>query len=580
MKNSKVMIRIFKLCKEFKIKILILLLTLILTSFFSTYPIKYIEKVINICTNYEGNNKTTAFFIASITYLALHILNVFFRALFEYLNVHLETKIGHKIRMSLFSKLQKVPVSFYDSRNSSDLTLRLVQDSSITVDGILKPVTFIIKDILVFILGFYYMAKIDLEITLIMIPIGIFLSAFAIKTGPKIRKLSENERDSNSILWQKFTEYIKAIKEMKAYCQENKCLDDVCKNSLNTNEKIVNLKKYIIITSNINSAFFMGIIAFIMILGGYKVSIGTLSIGGLTALMMYNGLLVDPMLNFFTFYQEMQRVLVSVTRIFSILEEPDEEEKEFLQNKFVFNNSLDVNNIMFKYKDKNTLNNISLSIRKGQKIAFVGHSGSGKSTICKLLIRFYDVEKGEIKIDNVDVNDIKLKELRSLFGIVFQDAFLFSGTLRENLMFANPDATDKELDNAVRISGVNLFLENLPDKLDTFIGENGLSLSGGERQRISIARVILRNPEIIILDESTSALDPITTSEVIKNLLDYYEKKTIIFTAHKLTSISEVCDNIYVFKNGQIVEQGTHKYLMDKNYIYKELYEAQFLKQA
>lgn len=352
---SKVL-KIFKLCREFWGKAIVLAITLVLTSFLSAYPIKYIEKIINIATS-SAQDKVKAFFLAGCVYLLLHVLNIIFRVLFEYLNVYLETQIGHKIRIELFSKLQKIPYRVYVENNTSDLMVRLIEDSEITVSGMLKPLTFIIRDILIFIFGFYYMSRIDLQITLIMVPIGIVLSLQAIKTGPKINKLAEDERQANSLLWGKFSEGIKGIKEIKSYCQEKRFSEEVSKKSINMNKKILSLQKFVIITSNINSAFFMGIIAFIMIFGGYKVSIGTLSIGGLTAIMMYNGLLIDPMINFFSFYQQMQQVFVSSDKIFSILEEKEENSGE-IDHKNTFENKLEIKELTFKYNDKIALKNI------------------------------------------------------------------------------------------------------------------------------------------------------------------------------------------------------------------------------
>ncbi|MFD3158765.1 ABC transporter ATP-binding protein (plasmid) [Haloimpatiens sp. FM7330] len=577
--TMKSFFKILKLCKEFWKKYILISICLVITSFLSTYPIKYIEKIINTCTS-VGNNKMDLFIKFGVIYLILQILNVLFRAIFEYLSADLESSIGHKIRVMLFSRLEKVPFKFYEKNNTSDLIMRLVQDSNITVDGILQPITFIINNILTFILGFIYMFSIDKTLTLIMIPMGLIISLLTLKTGTKLCILSENERQATSVLWNKFIECINGIKEIKTNCQEKRILDIITKQSNNTKTNIMNLKKYTIKTSNINSAFFMTIIAIIMILGGYKVTIGKLSIGGLSAIMMYNGLLVDPMINFFDLYQRMQRVFVSCDKIFAILE-CKEEENNYKYSNVKFENKIEVKNLSFKYDlssdSKYNLNNVSLEIKKGDKIALVGYSGSGKSTLCKLLMKFYDKFEGMITIDNIDLKEMDINNIRSLFGIVFQDTFLFSGTLKENLIFGKPNASDKEIKRALEISGVDLFSKNLPDGLQTLVGENGFNLSGGEKQRISICRTILRNPDIIILDESTSALDAITTSTVTKNLINFFKDKTIIFTAHKLTNISNICNKIYVFDKGFLVEQGQHKELIGKDSLYKHLYNAQFI---
>ncbi|MGN0311130.1 MAG: ABC transporter ATP-binding protein [Lachnospiraceae bacterium] len=582
MSTFRMLKNILKVCKNASLYYIVLLVLLISSSFFSTYPITYIEKAINICTDSTYPDRTKAFLIAGAIYLILHVTNVILTALLEYVNVIIETRIGHELRMKLYAKLQSVPMSFYDDKNSSDLVVRLVQDNDITVTGMLKPVAYIIKDMFVFIFGFIYMSRIDLEITLVMIPIGILISVFALKTGPRIQSLTEDERKTNSVLWQKFTENIKAIKEIKAYIQEKRCYEKVADSSLDTNKNIRRLQRYIITTSGLDSAFFMSIIAFIMIYGGYKVSIGTLSVGGLTALMMYNGLLTDPLMNFFDYYQQIQQVVVSSERIFSILEEKDETDEKEEARKIIkrdFKECLEIEDIHFFYKDIPTIDGVSMKIRKGEKIAFVGQSGCGKSTLCKLLIRFYELQEGKICLDGINIKDIRLDSLRSTIGIVFQDPFLFSGTLRENLLFANPEATEEQLQKAVEVSGIHFFLDNLENGLETYIGENGTNLSGGERQRISIARIVLKDPEILVLDESTSALDPITTMEVTRNLTELFKDKTMIFTAHKLASIVHLCDCVYMFRRGKIVGCGTHEELMEQNPDYRTLYEAQFVEE-
>lgn len=583
LKNSKFiypLYKLFKLCKDLKLQICITALVLLLSSFLAIYPIQYLQKAIDISVNSLHGDSMKSFLLVSAVYLILHILNVFFTGIFQYLSANLEAKIGHKVRIELFSKLQSLTLSFYDDSTTGDLLVKLMQDSTITVDGILKPLIFILKELSMFVIGFYYMAKIDIGITLIMIPIGILLCFFITKTGPKIHSLSQDERDSNSILWSKFNEFIRGVKEVKSYGQEENSLNEISQSSLCTNKKILNLQKYTIVTGSINSAFFMGIICLIIVLGGYKVGTGALSIGGLSALMMYNGLLIDPMLNFTSFYQETQRILVSIERIFSILDKEGEYiSKEDSFNENIFYNKLEVKELCFAYKDTKILNNVSFTINKGEKVAFVGESGSGKSTMCKLLMGFYTAQEGKISFDNKNINDISLSKIRSTVGIVFQDTFLFSSSLRENLLFVNKTATEEDLNRALEISGINLFLDKLPKGLDTPLGENGMQLSGGERQRISIARVILKNPELIILDEATSSLDPITTSKIIRDLLIYFENKTIIFTVHKLSNIAQICDNILLYNKGELLEEGTHEELMRKKSMYSKLYLAQFIEE-
>lgn len=571
--NTHNLYRLIKIMKGLWAKLILLTFFIIGTSIFSTYPIKYIEKAINISIS-DDPKKINIFFISCLIYFGLHVLNIIFQIGFEYLTSKLENNIGHNIRMCLYRKIQDISLSSYENKLSGDLLIKLVQDSNITVEGILKPILFITRDTLVFVFGFFYMYSIDKQLTLIMIPIGIIISLSSIFSGPSIRKLSYIERNTTSAFWGSFIESINGMKEIKSNSQEKRFLKYISDKSLETNKNLMNLNKYLIITKNINSMCFMLIISIIMFLGGYKVATQTLSIGGLIAIMMYNSLLIDPMVNFFELYQNMQRVLVSINRIFDILDEEDEDIGKKNYKGLV--KEIRLENISFKYKDTYILNDISIDIKKGERIALVGQSGSGKSSICKLLLKLYNFQSGKIYIDNEDILNINSREIREKFGLVFQETFLFSGTLKENLMFTNPNASDKELKKVIEICELNDFILGLNEGLNTYISENGANISGGEKQRISIARILLKNPDVIILDESTSALDPLITASLIKNIINNYKEKTIIFVAHKLTNIVDYCDTIYVLNDGYLEEYGSHSDLIEKGNLYNKLYMSQF----
>ncbi|MCS7228143.1 MAG: ATP-binding cassette domain-containing protein, partial [Endomicrobia bacterium] len=266
---------------------------------------------------------------------------------------------------------------------------------------------------------------------------------------------------------------------------------------------------------------------------------------------------------------------VSIDRIMDILNQQSTILEFPYARNATFNNKIEFKNVSFSYlKNVPVLKNINIEIKKGQKIAIVGPSGSGKSTILNLLLRFYDVDDGEILIDGVNIKNFTLKSLRKLFGVVVQDTFLFNNTIWYNLTYGNENVSYQEVVEATKTADIFEFINNLPQKFDTVIGERGYSLSGGERQRIAIARALLTNPEVFIFDEPTSALDAESESVVLTTMKKLYFSKTVILITHRLNLVVDF-DYIYVFSEGSIVEQGTHNMLMSNNAFYKSLVTLQ-----
>ncbi|MDD2403924.1 MAG: ABC transporter ATP-binding protein [Victivallaceae bacterium] len=303
----------------------------------------------------------------------------------------------------------------------------------------------------------------------------------------------------------------------------------------------------------------------------------SISIGEFVAFYSYVGMLLNP-INILsglsmTFAQGMvgaSRIVNLLNTIPEIIEAPDAIKPEKIQGNIVFDH------VIFGYgKDKApVIDNFTLTIRPGQKVALVGPSGSGKSTISNLLLRFYDIDSGTIKVDNIDIRKMNLDSYRNNIGIVLQEPFLFSGSIRENIAYAKRDATNAEIEEAARLANVTEFVENLPDGFDTIIGENGASLSGGQKQRLAIARAVLKNPSILILDEATSALDTVSEFLVQEALDRLMNAKTTIIIAHRLSTIRNA-DVIIVMDSGRIVQKGTHMELMEQQGIYSELYQTQ-----
>jgi len=304
---------------------------------------------------------------------------------------------------------------------------------------------------------------------------------------------------------------------------------------------------------------------------------GTVTIGEFVAFYSYVGMMLGPVSTLSGMSVTFAQGLVGASRVVKLLNTiPEIKECENPLHPSKLTGFIEFKHVSFCYsKDKPpVIKDFSLTVTPGQKVALVGPSGSGKSTLSNLLLRFYDVNSGVIKVDNLDIRRLSLDSYRSHIGVVLQEPFLFSGTVRDNISYAKPEATEEEIEEAARMANVEEFITQLPDGYDTMIGENGASLSGGQKQRLAIARAILKNPSILILDEATSALDTVSEYLVQEALDRLMEGKTTIIIAHRLSTVRNA-DTIVVLDSGKIVQQGTHDELMAQPGIYRELYQTQ-----
>jgi ABC-type multidrug transport system fused ATPase/permease subunit len=312
--------------------------------------------------------------------------------------------------------------------------------------------------------------------------------------------------------------------------------------------------------------------------GIYEIINQRFTLGSLIAFNSFIRYLFGPIQRLVSTNFGIQKSLASLERVYEILDkQPKIKDKKDAKELIIKSGTIEYKNVEFRYneKDEFSLKNINLKIKKGIT-AIVGPSGSGKSTLIKLLLRFYEPETGEIIIDGQNIKEVKIKSLRKNISIISQEIFLFSDTILENLKFAKPDADLEEIKNACEKAGILTFIQNLPEKFNTKIGERGLKLSGGERQRIAIARAILKDAPILILDEATSQLDGITENTIKKFLIEFAMKKTIIVIAHRLSTVN-FADNIILIEKGKILDEGKHEELYERNKIYRELCQTQFI---
>ncbi len=313
-------------------------------------------------------------------------------------------------------------------------------------------------------------------------------------------------------------------------------------------------------------------------LGGYFVYVKIIDIGDLFAYTLYVNFFMQPIKRLTNITQQLQDGATGFERFLEIMNiEPDIVDKEDAPELVEPQGEIQFENVSFSYKngEERVLSNINLTIEKGKTVAIVGPSGAGKSTLCHLIPRFYEIDDGRIMIDGTDIRDIRLKSLRANIGLVQQDVFLFTGTIKDNILYGKPSASEEEVTEAAKKARIHDFIMTLPNGYDTYIGEKGVMLSGGQKQRISIARIFLKNPAILILDEATSALDNETEALVQESLNDLSRGRTSLIIAHRLSTVKNA-DEILVLTNEGIVERGKHQELLSQDGLYSQLYNSQF----
>ena len=490
----------------------------------------------------------------------------------------ISTGIYKNIIDDLYSKIQTLDMKYFSDSKVGDLMSRFSSDASMINSIILDSFTII----LYLMTAIFYLVV--LFITGWKLTMGVFLIAPLLlvvvkRYSSKLKHMGKNRQEISGKLNSKLQETLSGIRVIKAFTTENyeksKFKNLSSKLRFFTRKAIGYEAKANSIAESLNYIMF----ALLLFFGGYRVirSGGTFTPGDFMTVLAGMGAMYTPAKRALKLYNGINTNSAAVDRIFEILDiESKVIDSENATQFKEFNSTIEFKNVDFEYEEnKNVITNFNLSVKKGEKIALVGNSGGGKSTIVNLLPRFYDVSHGTIEIDGVDIKKYKLKSLRKKIGIVPQDTFLFSGTIEENIKYGNRTATTEEVIDAAKQANAHVFIEKLSNGYLTEIGERGVKLSGGQKQRIAIARAILENPEILILDEATSALDNESEKLVQDALEKLMKDKTSFVIAHRLSTVIS-CDKIIVLQAGEIREIGTHAELLEKNGIYKSLYERNF----
>jgi len=492
--------------------------------------------------------------------------------------VYVSQKAMADIRKDLFSKMLSLRYTFFENNRVGALVSRITADVTQLEEILSWTLAEFIRQVMTLFGGALLIATISGRLSLIMLTtfpliiVGIMFFGRYIKNLSK--KTQEELADSNVIV----EETLHNIKTVKSFTNEKfeqqryfPGIDQVVKYGINTGKYRGLLSTFIIY------GIFGGII-FVLWYGISYVQTGAMTVGELFTFILYTVYVGASVGGLGDIYGRLQKAVGATERIREILNEPSEVEVSSSDTTVKVKGDISYQNVNFTYPTRTemtVIENLNLDISEGQKIALVGASGSGKSTIAEMLFRFYDLSGGDVLIDGKSIYDYDISELRSNIGVVPQDVILFGGTIRENIRYGRPSANDKEIFEAAKQANAYEFIDSFTDKFDTVVGERGIKLSGGQRQRIAIARAILKNPSILILDEATSSLDSESEKQVQDALNVLMQGRTSIIIAHRLSTIKDV-DNIFVIENGKIIESGTHSNLSEINKsVYKNLWELQ-----
>ena len=483
-------------------------------------------------------------------------------------------KIETDMRYDVFQHLQKLSDSYFNETKVGQIMARITSDLfDITEFSHHCPEEYFIGFIKI-IVSFVILVRLNSMLTVILflsIPIMI---VFASKYNRRMRKGFKEQKHHIGVLNADIEDSLLGVKVVKSFANEDVEIEKFQKG----NKKFLDIKSETYASMagfNTITKAFDGIMYIIVVLfGGLFLVEGKMSSGDIVAFILYVQTLLTTVRRIVEFTEQFQRGMTGIERFTEIMDQDieifDDEDAVDLEN---VKGKIEIKDVSFKYNNnsENVLNNISFTINPGQKVALAGPSGGGKTTLCNLIPRFYDVEDGEILVEGIDVRKIKIQSLRSNIGMVQQDVYLFSGTVRENILYGKPDATEQEVIDAAKAAGAYDFIMNLENGFDTYVGERGVMLSGGQKQRISIARVFLKNPPILILDEATSALDNKSEFIVQESLENLAKGRSSLTIAHRLTTVQNA-DLILVLTEEGIIERGTHQQLMEQKGYYYNLY--------
>lgn len=577
MKKSVVR-RVLKYIKPYKGLLALAILSAIISVSLTLYiPVLTGNAIDNIIDKGNVNFENV---LQIIIYIAVGVAGV---AIFQWTMTYFTNVISYKtvrdLRRDVFCKFNDVPLSYIDTHSHGDLISRVINDVDAVGDGLSQMFLQLFSGIVTILGTMVFMFIIDWRIALaviILTPLSLFVAAFIGKmTHNRFARQQQLQGDISSYV----EEYVGNQRIVKAFSYEDRAFENFEK--YNQELYTVGFKaQFAGALANPSTRFVNATVyAAVGIFGAITAIAGTLSVGQLSCFLTYANQYTKPFNEVTGVLTQLQTAIAAAGRVFDVLDAEDEPEDKPDSIKVEnCKGNVKIENVNFSYvKDKPLITNFSLDVKSGSHIAIVGPTGCGKTTFINLLMRFYDTDSGKISVDGVDIKDMERDELRKLYGMVLQDSWLFCGTIMENLKYGNPNATDEEVIEVAKAAYAHSFIRRMPDGYDTMISEGGGNLSQGQKQLLCIARAMLSNPTMLILDEATSSIDTLTEIRVQKAFAKIMQGRTSFVVAHRLSTIKE-SDVILVMRDGNIIEQGTHDELLAKGGFYKNLYESQFAK--
>lgn len=574
MKNSYVIKRVLKYIGKYKFSFIIsLVLTLFSTVCTLYIPVLAGEAIDMIVS--KGNVNFAGLTKILILILVAIIIGGISQYFTNTLNNRMANNTVKDIRTDAFNNLQYVPVSYIDSRNTGDIVSRIIADAEQFSDGLILGFQNLFSGVITILGTLFFMFTINIWLALIVLvltPLSLFVSKFISKRTYKYFKKQSEQRGKETSYIEEMLSNIKVVKSYHREDENSENFDvineELGKDSLNAT--------FFSSLTNPCTRFVNSIVYAVVGLSGALFAInGIITVGNLSASLAYANQYTKPFNDITGVITELQNAIACAGRLLEVI---DAEKESDAKGQLPSNVKGDftVSDVAFSYdKNKELIKNLSFELKSGQRLAVVGPTGCGKTTLINLLMHFYDIDSGSIKVDSVDINTVSRKSLRQNVGMVLQDTWLKSGTIKENIVFGNENVTDEQVIEAAKKSHAHSFIKKLHNGYDTFIGEDGGSLSTGQKQLICITRLMLNPPPILILDEATSSIDLLTEQRITRSFMKLMKDRTSFVVAHRLKTIVE-SDLILVMKDGKVIESGTHKSLMEQNGFYKELYQSQF----
>ena len=515
---------------------------------------------------------TKLLIIAGAATLFRSIIRYCFQMIFE----HVSQSMLHNVRQRIYLRLQELDFEFFDKTKTGDIMARMTGDMDAIRHFVAFSIYMIFENALIFIFAVTFLFIINFKFALILLAVTPLIAYYTFKLSSEVKPTFADIREQFSRLNSAAQENISGNRVVKAFAKEDYEVEKFSKENDEFKEKnIVSAKvwvKYLPILESL-----AGSLSVVLILvGGIMVIRGSLTMGELVTFNSFIWALNNPMRMTGWLMNDIQRFAASAEKVIMLLNtEPKIKNGEASVRKGSIKGIVEFKNVCFSYGDEKVLNNISFRVNPGQTVAIIGPTGSGKSTLVSLICRFYDCTEGEVRIDDINVMDMEIKSLRASVAVAMQDIFLFSDTIEGNISYGDPEASMDRIQWAAGIADAHEFICGFPEGYDTIVGERGVGLSGGQRQRIALARALLKNPSVIILDDTTSSVDIETEHEIHKTLRAFYKDKTTFIIAHRISSVRNA-DMILVLDDGKIVEQGRHEELLARRGHYHSVFINQF----